>query len=40
VVQAACFSQACSMSMWCSSSASQIDLPGSTSIYAPFGQIA
>src|SRR2546421_7435306 len=40
VVHAACFSQACSMSMWCSSSVSQIDLPGSASISAPWGQMA
>jgi len=40
VVQAACFSQACSMSMWFSSSVSQIDLPGVASICAPCGQMA
>src|SRR2546423_3402227 len=39
VVHAACFSQACSMSMWLSSSVSQIDLPLGASISAPCGQI-
>src|SRR6267142_809471 len=38
VVHAACFSQACSMSMSLSSRLSQIDLPFSASISAPFGQ--
>src|SRR5205085_754288 len=38
VVQAQLISHACSISMSCSSSASQIDVPGSALISAPFGQ--
>src|SRR5512146_1631779 len=37
VVQAQDFSQACSISMSCSSSASQMEVPGSASNSAPFG---
>jgi hypothetical protein len=40
VVHAACFSQACSMSTWFSSSVSQIDTPVFASISAPRGQMA
>src|SRR3954469_18917462 len=38
VVQAQDFSHACSMSMWFSSSVSQIETPGFASISAPSGQ--